>query len=314
MADEIMIRRLTTPEDMVEVSNLYLLVWPGSEISTIPPSTYMDINNNGGVVLGAFCGDMLVGYVFGFLGIDNESLGTTAMTRIKHHSHILGVHPDYRNLGIGLRLKLEQRRAVINQGIRLVTWTFDPLLSNNAYLNIRRLGTVCHTYFRDFYGRMQDDISIGIPSDRFRVDWWVTSPRVVSRIEGKQGPPDQSKYLDSATQKVNPASLGSDGLLLPPDQFYDLQGDIALVEIPSDFQTLKRQDIELARGWRRHTRQIFETAFADGYMVVDFLYYKNGDFPRSYYVLSKEADSRNIPAHRGSQAHGCELHDEFQPT
>jgi len=286
MADEIKIRRLTTPEQMAQVSDLYLLVWPGSEISTIPPRTYMEISNNGGLVLGAFYGDRLVGYVFGFLGIDNESLGTTAMTRIRHHSHILGVHPDYRNQGVGLRLKIEQRRAVINQGIRLVTWTFDPLLSNNAYLNIRRLGTVCHTYLRDFYGRMQDDLSIGIPSDRFRMDWWVTSPRVVSRLEGKQGPFDQSKYLDVATQRLNPASLGSDNLLHPPDQFNKLEGDLALVEIPSDFQALKRQDIELARAWRLHTREIFETAFADGYMVVEFLYCKDGDFPRSYYVLS----------------------------
>jgi len=288
MADEIKIRRLTTPEDMVKVSDLYLLIWPGSEISTIPPRTYMDISSNGGVVLGAFYGDRLVGYVFGFLGIDDESLSTTAMTRIKHHSHILGVHPDYRNQGVGLRLKIEQRLAVINQGIRLVTWTFDPLLSNNAYLNIRRLGTVCHTYLRDFYGRMQDDLSIGIPSDRFRVDWWVTSPRVVSRVEGKQGPFDQSKYLDSATQKVNPASLGSDDLLHPAGRFYDPEGDLAVVEIPSDFQALKRQDIKLARVWRQHTREIFETAFANGYMVVEFLYYKGGDFPRSYYVLSSK--------------------------
>jgi len=37
-----------------------------------------------------------------------------------------------------------------------------------------------------------------------------------------------------------------------------------------------------------HTREIFETAFADGYMVVEFLYCKDSDFPRSYYVLSSE--------------------------
>ncbi len=54
MADEIKIRRLTTLEDMVKVSDLYLLVWSGSEISTIPPRTYMDISDNGGVVLEAF--------------------------------------------------------------------------------------------------------------------------------------------------------------------------------------------------------------------------------------------------------------------
>ena len=286
MVDEIKIRRMMTHEDMVKVSDLYLKIWSGSEISTIPPRTYIDINNNGGVVLGAFSSDRLVGYVFGFLGFEKENLGTTCRTRIKHHSHILGVHPDYRDQGIGLRLKLEQRRAVLDQGIHLVTWTFDPLLSNNAYLNIRRLGTVCHTYLRNFYGRMQDSLGIGIPSDRFRVDWWVTSPRVVSRIEGEQGPLDQSKYLDTATLKINPASLGSDGLLNPAEKYFDLEGDLALVEIPSDFQALKRQDIELARAWRLHTREIFETAFADGYAVVEFIYYKGGDFPRSYYVLS----------------------------
>jgi predicted GNAT superfamily acetyltransferase len=62
------------------------------------------------------------------------------------------VLPEYRGQGIGYRLKLAQRDFAIEQGIRLVVWTFDPMLAPNAHLNIRKLGVVCHTYYENYYG------------------------------------------------------------------------------------------------------------------------------------------------------------------
>ena len=44
------------------------------------------------------------------------------------------------------------------------------------------------------------------------------------------------------------------------------------MEIPSDFLALKAVDLSLAREWRFYTREVFEKAFAAGYLVTDFVH------------------------------------------
>ena len=87
------------------------------------------------------------------------------------------------NRGIGLQLKTAQREAVLAQGIELITWTYDPLESRNAYLNIQKLGAICKLYRRNEYGDMLDELNQGMPSDRFEVEWWINSRRVSQRVD-----------------------------------------------------------------------------------------------------------------------------------
>ena len=87
----------------------------------------------------------------------------------------------YRDSGIGFALKRAQWQMVRHQDLDHITWTYDPLLSRNAYLNIARLGAVCSTYRRSEYGEMRDGLNVGLPSDRFQVDWWLNSHRVQRR-------------------------------------------------------------------------------------------------------------------------------------
>jgi predicted GNAT superfamily acetyltransferase len=286
MNDEIEIRPLESIEDMILAETLQWKIWPGSETDIIPAHLSFTIARNGGVILGAFHGDRLVGYVIGFIGTDQSSPDRVAMARLKHCSHQLGVLPEYRNRGVGYRLKVAQRDAVLKDGIRLVTWTYDPLLSGNAHFNIRLLGVVCNTYLREYYGVMRDALNMDLPSDRFNVDWWVTSNRVVSRLEGKRRPLDLAHFLSAGAQKLNPATLGEDDLPRPIENPSLPDGNFALVEIPPDFRFMKDRDIELARAWRLQTREVFEGAFRAGYMVTDFIYLKGERHPRSYYILS----------------------------
>ena len=179
MVMPIEIRPLDTMEGMLEIEELQRQVWPGSDADIVPAHLLLTVAHNGGVVLGASEGEKLVGFVLGFLGTDSASPDRVAMARLKHCSHMLGVLPGHRDRGIGFELKLAQRQAVIDQGIRLITWTYDPLMSGNAYLNIRKLGAICRRYRRNVYGDMRDELNIGLPSDRFEVEWWVTSARVV---------------------------------------------------------------------------------------------------------------------------------------
>lgn len=280
------IRSLATMEDVYQAEELQRVIWPGSETDIVPAHLLITIERNGGVLLGAFDGDQLVGYVLGFLGVDPGSPDRVAMARLKHCSHMLGVHPEYRGRGIGFDLKLAQRRAVMDQGIRLATWTYDPLQSGNAHLNIRRLGALCQRYKVDAYGEMRDGLNRGVASDRFDVDWWVTSSRVKSRIERSRPPLDLAHFLAAGAKKINPASLGEGDLPQPAPATEPMETNLLMVEIPPNFLRMKTEDQGLARAWRLHAREIFQEAFQRGYIVTDFVHLGEERIPRSYYLLS----------------------------
>lgn len=286
MSAPISIRPLTSPADMAQAEALQRIVWPGSETDIVPGHLMLALAHGGGVVLGAFDDERLVGYVMGFLGTDNASSERVASARLKHCSHQMGVHPDYRDRGLGLRLKAAQREAVVRQGVRLITWTYDPLLSRNAALNIRRLGGLCRTYIREAYGEMRDGLNVGLPSDRFEVEWWITTARVVSRLEGRRPALDLAHFLSAGAQQLNPTTLGADGLPRPAEHVEPTRAGLALVEIPFDYPEIRRRDLGLAREWRLHARRIFEQAFSDGYLVTDFVSLRGGPHERSYYLLS----------------------------
>jgi predicted GNAT superfamily acetyltransferase len=285
MKSDIVLRTLTTVEELGQVEELQRSIWPGSEIEIVPLHLIKTIALNGGIVLGAFEGEELRGYVFGFMGLTELVEGRPASEGLKHCSHQLGVHPDHRNRGIGYLLKLAQRVSVIEQGIRLATWTYDPLLSLNAHLNVRRLGVVCSRYIPDAYGSMRDGLNVGLPSDRFDVDWYINSDRVVDLLEKGVHPLELDDYLEQGAECINPSWIDERGLVHPPDRISTLQTPMALVEIPSDFMKLKDADFELAREWRALTCGIFETAFEADYLVMDFLFVKRGAESRSYYLL-----------------------------
>ena len=283
------IKILETPEEMNAVEALQRAVWPGSETDIAPAHVFIAAIHNGGLVAGAYIEDQLVGFVFGFPGIEFTPDGP----RPKHCSHMLGILPGYRDSGVGFALKRAQWQMVRHQGLDHITWTYDPLLSRNAYLNITKLGAVCDTYRRSEYGDMRDGLNAGLPSDRFQVDWWINTRRVERRLSKRPRRPlkldDFSKaeleplYVPHvARQPFGTVQSGAGNWPRPPEHFSPLEGRLILAEIPSDFSALKEADFALARDWRFFTREVFETAFAAGYIATDFVY----DAGRSFYVLS----------------------------
>ena len=174
----------------------------------------------------------------------------------------------------------------MEQGISLITWRYDPLLCLDAHLNIRQLGAICSHYIRDVYDSMVDGLNVDLPSDRFQVEWWVTTARVVSRLEGTRRLLNLSNYLDARAQVLNPAMSGDKDLLYPAQRWVAPEGNLVLVEIPEDYQPMKKIDIGLAQTWRLHTREIFEEAFNLGYIVTDFFSMQDEQLPRACYVLA----------------------------
>jgi len=281
------IKILETPEDMNAIEDLQRAVWPGSETDVVPAHVFIAAIHNGGLVIGAYENDRLIGFVFGFPGLEATPDGP----RAKHCSHMMGILPRRRDSGVGFALKRAQWQMVRHQGLDHITWTYDPLLSRNAYLNIAKLGAVCDTYRRSEYGDMRDELNAGLPSDRFQVDWWINTRRVERRLSKRARHPLKLDHfakadlqpLYSLQDSPFDSAQGKPGSWArPPEHFSPLEGRLALAEIPSDFNALKDADFPLARDWRFFSREVFETAFASGYIVTDFVY----DNGRSFYVLS----------------------------
>jgi predicted GNAT superfamily acetyltransferase len=288
------IRILDQSDDMRAIEELQRLVWPGSETEVVPLHLLVTIGQNGGLVIGAYdqpvvnsedsSHSRLIGFVYGFPGLYFTADGA----RAKHCSHQMGVHPEYRSQGIGFALKRAQWQMVRQQGLDLITWTFDPLQSRNAYLNISLLAGVCSTYKRNLYGSLEDELNNGMLTDRFQVDWWVNSKRVNRRLSRRARLPlDLAHFISADARIMNPTRVDGNGWPRPGAvRLVEQREDaILLVEIPSDILALRGAEPQLAAEWRLHTREIFENLFIHGYIITDFVYLP-GPLPRSFYVLS----------------------------
>jgi len=271
-------RPLNTTAEFHEAEDLQLKVWGGSEIETVPTHIMCPLKENGGVVYGAFTRvpareDVLVGLVIGFPGISRSGV-------LIHCSDLLCVHPDYRNLDIGYQLKLIQRAFVLDQGINLITWTFDPLESRNANLNFHKLGGVSRIYLNNYYGNMKDNLNSALPSDRLLVEWWVATERVKGLVNGTNDRP----MLDTKNWVIlNPSSKGN--FPRPAEDPQSPIGEPALVEIPGNFREILAADPGLAIAWRMHLGVLFKAIFSLGYQITDFVFSR--DIQRGHYYLER---------------------------
>ena len=227
-SNNISIRQIETFAELRAVEELQKEVWGIPDIDVVPLTQLIAAKAAGGVLLGAFDRQALVGFVYGFVA---EEEGEMA-----HHSHMLAVKNAYRNFNLGYKLKLAQREEVLAQGISLITWTFDPLQSLNAYFNFAKLGVVCDRYMINFYGEEASSFLHQSGTDRFWVKWLLTSDRVVKRLNSTK------------VELENPS-------------------DKMLIKIPADVNVLSN---ELAVEWRHRTRRAFTEALEAGYVVRDF--------------------------------------------
>jgi predicted GNAT superfamily acetyltransferase len=154
---------------------------------------------------------------------------------------MLGVRARWQNRGLGRRMKLHQRDWALARGYDLIKWTFDPLQTRNAHLNIVRLGVVAREYLVDFYGPSGSRYNRGVGSDRIVAEWWIRSPRVRARIAGRAP-------LSLAESRARPH-----------------------VEVPPDIDRIKARSAREARAWRRRTREAFQDFFRRGLILMDFV-------------------------------------------
>ncbi|WP_200894665.1 GNAT family N-acetyltransferase [Bacillus alveayuensis] len=269
MSTALEIRVLKSHSDLQMVQNLEKQVW---EMDPLPLHQTITAAQNGGLLLGAFIDNEMVGFSYSFPGFQH---GKSYLC-----SHMLGIHPDHQEKGIGAKLKKAQKEIARDMGYDLIVWTFDPLETRNAYLNLSKLHAICSTYIENCYGEMEDNLNYGLPSDRFKVEWWINSPHVIDHhgVNIEEEPfklpwkttIDQLPILDDVEDEIENIS--------------DQQKPV-LVPVPANFQHLKRENYSLAMEWRLKTRKVFQALFQKGYAAV-FLR-KSDDEPVHYYLLTQ---------------------------
>lgn len=257
-------RELTTMEEMESVQRLDELIWDADPVPTHQTSTAI---KNGGIMLGLYNKDKLIGFSYSFPGFRHNQIYLC--------SHMLGIHPDYQSKGLGEQLKMKQREVALEKGYDRIHWTFDPLETKNGYLNLSKLNGVCHTYVENCYGEMKDKLNKGLPSDRFEVYWYIKS----SYVAEKQQPYTEGAIpLNSYT--VNEAGLPA----FKHIEETELTADVYSLVVPKDFQTLKANDKILALDWRYQTREKFQQLFQAGYTTVRN---KPEEIISTYYFVKK---------------------------
>jgi len=168
------IRKCETLAEMQACFALQKEVWKFSDAELVPVRIFVVAAKIGGQVIGAFAGTdvkkELIGFALALPGIRNGHCYL--------HSQMLAVRQQYRNGGLGRRMKLYQREDALARGIELMEWTFDPLEIKNAYLNIEKLGAIARRYSVNQYGLTSSPLQGGLPSDRLVAEWWMRSKRV----------------------------------------------------------------------------------------------------------------------------------------
>lgn len=253
--DEITIRPLESHDDYRQCVSLQYEIWGEDFGESVPPSILMVTQRVGGVAAGAFdAGGYLLGFVFGIGGVREG--------RPVHWSDMLAVRETVRDQGLGRRLKAYQRERLLENGIEVAYWTYDPLEARNAHVNINRLGARPIEYVPDMYGNViRGPLLAGLSTDRFIVEWELGDPRVEAALAGELA------TVVSDTPIVN-AETGHDAPV-PQELTLPHAGEVR-VEIPADVHAVKSASLGLARAWRDTTRRAFLYYMAAGYLVTGF--------------------------------------------
>lgn len=249
------LRPLATLDQAHEVLGVVAATWGTTQ--SIGHEILRAFQASGNVLIGAYEGERMVGFVLGFYGRDEEGW--------HHHSHMLATLPERRHGGVGYALKLAQRAAVLEAGVSVVRWTFDPLIARNAHLNLNKLGAVGDRFHRRFYGEMADDVNRGDRSDRLEVRWDLGSE------PAERGTVDPGEY-----RVVLGRTGGQDHSVPGPVAAPD--GRAAVVEIPRDHGELRARDPAIGAAWRDAVAEALEACFGAGMVAVAFL-------PGSRYLL-----------------------------
>ncbi len=231
---EIEIRECETLKELAQCVQLQREVFALPELEISPVRHLVVTKHAGGFTLGAFAGEKLVGFV---LSVPAFLRGEKAF-----YSHMTAVAQDFQSFGIGAKLKWAQRVRSLNEGVKYVKWTFQPVMARNAYFNLEKLGAIIRHYEPNFYGTdystSHNPCEIGLDSDRLFAEW------------------------DLESEKVRKLEKG--------ERFEETSEIIQKIEIPNDWNELVKSNPNNAIEQQNRLKEEFQTAFAEGLIARGF--------------------------------------------
>lgn len=190
------IHQLSKLNEFSDAVRLQREIWGFKDVDLLPLRLFVVASKIGGQALGAFHDGKMVAFCLCIPGLKPGG-------KYYLHSHMLGVLPEYRNSGVGRKLKLKQREYALASGIDLIEWTFDPLEIKNAFFNIERLGAIVRRYVHNQYGTTTSHLHGGLPTDRLIAEWWIRTKRVEAICNGRE-----FARSDAAVKISIPAEIG----------------------------------------------------------------------------------------------------------
>jgi predicted GNAT superfamily acetyltransferase len=265
-------RDLTSLEDFATVVDLEREIWGPGYDEVVPVPILAVTVMRGAILIGAFEGDRMVGFVYSLPGLKHG--------KPMQWSHMAGVLEAYRSDGVGFQLKILQRERALAMPLDLIEWTYDPMQAMNAHLNFAKLGVVAEEYEINVYGESTSPLHKGNPTDRFVAEWRIGDERVQQRLRGA-GPLAPVLTVEPAVQ-AQPAGEW----LEPAGIDLALDARRVSVTIPTGFSRLLSESPDLAMEWRMATRGAFTTYFARGYRAIEF--FLDREARKGAYLLVKQ--------------------------
>jgi predicted GNAT superfamily acetyltransferase len=258
---EVQIRLINSLDEIEAVHRLFTDIWrPAVEGSLMSVDLLRALTTSGNYVAGAYDGHVLLGACVGLFGPPAEK---------KMHSHIAGVSSAGRRRSVGFALKVHQRAWALRSDISTIAWTFDPLVSRNAFFNLAKLGARVDAYRPNFYGQMNDGLNAGGDTDRLLVNWHLDTPAVAEAAAGKP------IILDAEKERANGAAvaLGRSDNGRPEAgarQARPADAGTVLVAVPPDMDWLRANDPDGVQEWRVALRETLAPLLAGGATVAGF--------------------------------------------
>lgn len=261
-------RILHSNEEFEDAVNLEIKVWGLDPRDAVPTHIMRSASHdNGGVVIGAYDGERMVGMSFSFAARrENQWI---------LWSHMTGVDPEYQGKGVGSGLKFKQREWALDNHYNVVGWTFDPMQRGNANFNMHHLGAIATIFHENLYGEMNDEINRGLQSDRLEATWILRDERA-TRLAAGEAP---WLVVEEFTPERFLLSNVDGKPYINPNPVNDAPWHF--VEIPYSLRKLKEANLAQAIEWQFALRHVLQDAFARGWVIVDFCVQEG----RCWYIL-----------------------------
>lgn len=274
-----------------QAQDLQQKVWGISDEAYLYPDDLYHPESGLATKLVATSDEEVVGFLFGFYGHGSQWYGTEKGFQKGQwlESQLMGINPDYRRMGIGSNLKLLQRKMAGEEGLEVIHWTVDPLQVGNAQLNMNSLGGVAVQHYKKYYPFT--NALNRVAASRIGISWMVNSPRVEEHANGQAKKLDFNEFSSaSTTEIVHPVTVRQSQINKFDTDGWNPSGDTILLEVPTDWNGVQAENIELAEAWRETTDDMFAKVLPKGEAPYAITGAVSDSEEKSYLVIQK-ADS-----------------------